>query len=57
MIIYAYDNFYRKREGEGWKMMINIITIYMIYSDGYMLYFCSDKNDDYYHKGGGVREL
>ncbi len=24
--IYAYDNFYRKREGGGWKMMINIIT-------------------------------
>ncbi len=23
-----YDNFYRKREGRGWKMMINIITIY-----------------------------
>ena len=26
-IIYAYDNFYRKREGGGWKMMVNIITI------------------------------
>ncbi len=28
IIIYAYDNFYRKREGGGWKMMINIVTIY-----------------------------
>ena len=35
IIIYANDNFYRKREGGGWKMMINIITIY---SDGYMHY-------------------
>ncbi len=35
IIIYAYDKFYRKREG-GWKM-INIITT-SIYSDDYMLY-------------------
>ncbi len=50
IIIYANDNFYRKREGGGWKMMINIITIY---SDD-----LSEKNDDYCHKGReGVREL
>ncbi len=35
IIIYAYNNFYRKREGGGLKMMISIITIY---SDAYMLY-------------------
>ncbi len=30
IIIYTYDNFYHKREGGGWKMMINIIIRDMI---------------------------
>ncbi len=44
IIIYAQDNFYRKREEGGWKMMIDNIYMYIDY--------CHKRR-----KGGGQRVM
>ncbi len=55
IIIYAYYDFHRERELEGWKMMTNILTFFPKVKSFIIV---PSKNDDNYDKnreGGGQK--
>ncbi len=56
VIIYIYDNYYHKREGGGWKMMKDIITVIQLSNSYYLIrlekWWCYRKRGE-----GGVQRV